>query len=291
MNLLEMRGPHVFGPWTVTQLVEWEGEAFLHSLLFPGIPLEAVRAASPAGIHARLTGSGMIVTATQFFVLRQKDLVILIEMGTGNGKTRPVEPYWDHQNLPYIESLAALNIQPEEVAYVFMSHLHVDHVGLATTCKDDRWIPTFPRAKYVLNPAEWNYWSSMPADDPRWHPCLEDSVRPLVEAGCVEWVRDNQCVAGIRIHAAAGHTPGNLLFEVEGQDLWFIGDLLHHPSQVAHPDWRSASFDVDADLNTRQRQQYFKRFADTQATLFAEHLGNPFRVAEIAPGQFFARYE
>src|SRR5512139_2320081 len=107
MNLLETRGPRAFGPWTVTQLVEWEGEAFPHEALFPGLSVDAIREATPPGEHSRLAGSGMIVMSTQIFVLRQNDLVMLIEMGTGNGKTRPGESYWDHQNLPYLETLAS----------------------------------------------------------------------------------------------------------------------------------------------------------------------------------------
>src|SRR5512138_1796237 len=81
MNLLEMRGPHRFGPWTVTQLVEWEGEAFPHSNLFPNLSLDVVREASPAGVHSRLTENGMLITSTQIFVLRRADLVMLIELG------------------------------------------------------------------------------------------------------------------------------------------------------------------------------------------------------------------
>jgi glyoxylase-like metal-dependent hydrolase (beta-lactamase superfamily II) len=290
MNLLEIRGPHTFGPWTVAQLVEWEGEAFPHDFLFPGIPVNAIRAASPTGVTSRLTEGGMIITATQLFVLRQKDLVILIELGTGNGKTRPGEAYWDHQNLPYLETLAALNVKPEEVAYVFLSHLHADHVGFATTWKDERWVPTFPKAKYMVNRTEWDYWSKVSSNDPHWHPCLEDSVWPLKESGVVHYVQDGQCVEGIRVHESAGHTPGNILFEVEGQNLWFLGDLLHHPAQVAHPEWPSASFDVDPELNTRQRQRYIKHFADSGAVLFTVHAGNQFRVTETAAGQFFAKY-
>jgi glyoxylase-like metal-dependent hydrolase (beta-lactamase superfamily II) len=291
MDLLEMRGPHHCGPWTITQLVEWEGEAFPHTFLFPDIPIDALRAASPAGVYSRLTESGMIITTTQLFLLRQGDMVILIEAGTGNGKARPAEPYWDHQNLPYLETLAALNIQPEDVAYVFISHCHVDHVGLATTRKDDRWVPTFPRARYILSAAEWEHWSKISSADPRWHPCLEDSVKPLAEAGCMQWVNDGDCIADIRIHEAAGHTPGSVIFEVAGQNLWFVGDLLHHPAQVAHPEWPSAWFDFDVERNTPQRRRYFQRFADSGATLFAEHLGNPFKITEVTPGQFFAKYD
>jgi len=291
MNLLEMRGPHTFGPWTVTQLVEWEGESFPHDVLFPNIPIESIREASPSGASSRLTANGMIIMSTQLFLLRRGDLVILMELGTGNGKKRPTESYWDNQNLPYLETLAALNIQSEQVAYVLMSHSHVDHVGLATTRKDGNWVPTFPKARYMLHPTEWDYWRKIPSNDPRWHPCLEDSVQPLIDAGCMHWVQDNESVAGIRIHEAGGHTPGNMIFEVEGQNVWFLGDLLHHPAQVAHPEWPSASFDVDSELNTHTRQRYLKCFADSGAVLFAVHMGNQFRIKENASGRLFAKYD
>ncbi len=286
MNLLETRGPHVFGSWTVIQLVEWEGEAFPHSFFFPDIPVSAIREASPSGMNSRLSEKGMILSTTQIFVLCRGDLRVLIELGTGNGKKRPANPYWNNQNLPYMETLASLNIQPEDVDYVFLSHLHVDHVGLATTRKENSWVPTFPRAKYVLHPDEWEYWNNLPSDHPHWHPGIDDSVRPLVEADCMQWVRDGDSVASIRIHEAGGHTPGNIFFEVEGSNLWFIGDLLHHPAQVAHPEWPDA-FDIDQENTVHQRKSFFKRFADSGAVVFASHLGNQFSITETDEGLIF----
>jgi glyoxylase-like metal-dependent hydrolase (beta-lactamase superfamily II) len=143
----------------------------------------------------------------------------------------------------------------------------------------------------MVNRREWEYWSSVPTTDPRWHPCLEDSVWPLEQAEAIHWMEAGQCVEGIRVHEAAGHTPGNVIFEIDGQNLWFLGDLLHHPAQIAHPEWPSAAFDVDAELNTRQRRRYFKHFADSGAALFAAHMGNQFGVKETHSGQFCARYD
>jgi len=291
MKLLEIRGPHTFGKWKVTQIVEFEGEAFPHSFLFPDLSADEIRAASPAGEQARITESGMIITSTQLFVLQGDDHVVLIEQGTGNGKTRPNEPYWDHQNLPYRETLAALGIGPEDVDYVFFSHLHPDHVGLATTWNNDRWEPTFPRAAYVLSKREWDYWNGINPEDPQSLPFIDDSVRPLVNAGCIRYARDGERVAGIRIHEVPGHTPGFLLFEAVGCGLWFIGDLLHHPSQAVHPEWVSGSFDVDPTKNQTQRRRYFKIFADTGATLLGVHMGNLFRITETQPGCYAVQYE
>ncbi|MBN1304757.1 MAG: MBL fold metallo-hydrolase [Anaerolineales bacterium] len=276
MNYLETRGPHQIGPWEVVQVVEWEGEAFPHTFLFPQISLEELREASPAGKDARISRKGMIISSTQFFVLKQSGLVILIEQGTGNDKTRPDEPYWDHQKLPYLETLASLGFGPEDVNYVLLSHLHPDHVGLATTFRDRQWVPTFPCARYVMHVDEWTYWKNLPD-----RPCfIQDSVVPLVDANMVEWAGAGDEIAGIRIHEAPGHTPGSLLFEIQDTNVWFIGDLLHHPSQVRRLEWPSGSFACDHALLCQQRQKYFSQFAAAGALLFSVHLGNSFRVEQ-----------
>ncbi len=291
MELLETRGPYTFGPWKVTQIVEWDGESFPYSLLFPGIPVDELRASLPAGNDGRLTDTGMIITSTQLFVLQAADNVVLIEQGTGNGKSRPEAPYWNHQNLPYKETLASLSIRPEDVDYVFFSHLHKDHVGLATTRINDHWKPTFPRATYILNRREWDYWNGLGPKDPLRHPCIEDSVFPVVNEGRARFVRHDELVGGIRIHEAPGHTPGSLLFEAEGCGLWFIGDMLHHPAQVTHPEWPSADFDTDPLENQAQRHRYFKIFAESGAGILGVHTGNLFRIKETQHGRYSICYQ
>jgi len=287
MNLLDVRGPYRWNGLTATRIVEWEGEALPHPVLFPGRTADEIRRASPPGAEARLTDAGMIVTSTQFFLLREGVRVSIVEAGSGNGKTRPNEPYWDHQNLPYRETLGSLGVRPEDVDYVFLSHLHPDHVGLATTAAGEGWAPTFPRAQHVLSRREWEYWSGLP------HrlPFIEDSARPLIDAGCVRFAGDGDSIGGIRVHDTPGHTPGHLIFEAEAAGLWFLGDLLHHPAQAAHPDWPSAQWDVDRDGGTAQRRKFFRRFADSGALLLGTHLGGPFRIEPVQDGAYRLRYE
>ena len=282
MALMETRGPRIAGDWKITQLVEWEGEAFPASRLYPDIPLEAVRTATPAGAAGRLTAGGSIITSTQCFLLESKHGIALVEMGIGNDKDRPDEPYWHMLKTPYLETLASLGVQPEDVDYVFLSHLHPDHVGLATSRRGDTWAPTFPRAQYVIHPREWEYWDRLPHR----HPCIDDSVRPLVDAGRVRWAADGEVIAGVTIHDAPGHSPGHLLFEIRGEDVWFLGDLFHHPAQLAHPDWPSADFDWDAARNRDQRRRSFARFASSGALLYGAHLGDAFQISSGRTGGF-----
>jgi glyoxylase-like metal-dependent hydrolase (beta-lactamase superfamily II) len=291
MTLLEIRGPRLLNDWKLYRIVEWEGEAFPHGVLFPGIPAEEIRRAVPAGPDGRLNDNGMIVSTTQFFLLLEGSRAIVVEAGTGNGKSRPAEPYWDHQNLPYAETLRSLGVGADDVEYLFLSHLHVDHVGLATTWADGAWRPTFPRAQSVLDGREWAYWNGPPAGNPKPPPCIADSVRPLVEAGRVRFARDGDRIGPLRMHAAPGHTPGHLLFEMESAGFWFIGDMMHHPAQAAHPDWSAADWDIDAGSARSQRADFFRRFARTGATLLAPHLGGPFRLEELSADSFAVHYE
>jgi glyoxylase-like metal-dependent hydrolase (beta-lactamase superfamily II) len=291
MKLLDIHEIHRWNGTALTRIVEFEGEAIHHSVLFPGRTADEIRRVSPPGEDSRLTETGMIVTSTQFFLLQGGGHTAVIEAGSGNGKPRPDEPYWDRQNLPYAETLASLGVRPEDVDFVFLSHLHQDHVGLATTAAGAGWAPTFPRARYVLNPREWEYWSRLPAGHPKRHPCIDDSVRPLADAGRIRFAVDGELIAGIRIHETPGHTPGHLIFEAESAGLWFLGDLLHHPAQAAHPDWPSADWDVDRAGGIAQRNRFFRRFADSDALLLGSHLGGLFRIEEVERGEFRLRFD
>ena len=50
----------------------------------------------------------------------------------------------------YMEALAAAGVSVEDIDFVMCTHMHVDHVGWNTRLTDGRWVPTFPKARYVF---------------------------------------------------------------------------------------------------------------------------------------------
>ena len=44
----------------------------------------------------------------------------------------------------------------------------------------------------------------------------------------------------VRLTPTPGHTPGHVsvLIESEGERAVITGDMMHHPCQLAHPEWR-----------------------------------------------------
>ena len=40
---------------------------------------------------------------------------------------------------------------------MFCTHLHIDHTGWNTMLRNGRWVPTFPKAKYIFHKGEYAY--------------------------------------------------------------------------------------------------------------------------------------
>ncbi len=83
---------------------------------------------------------------------------------------------------------------------VLCTHMHVDHVGWNTRLENGRWVPTFPRARYVFSAAEFAHWNAENAKAAV--PPFADSVLPVVEAGRADMVADDHVIADdIRLEA------------------------------------------------------------------------------------------
>jgi glyoxylase-like metal-dependent hydrolase (beta-lactamase superfamily II) len=81
-------------------------------------------------------------------------------------KTLPALPQFDHLDLPYRDRLLAAGVQPEEVDFGLMTHLHLDHVGWNTRHEGAHWVPTFPNAKYIFSRSERRYNASRSGHKP-----------------------------------------------------------------------------------------------------------------------------
>ena len=85
---------------------------------------------------------------------------ILVDTCVGNDKQRPGIPDWHKLQLPFLKQLEEAGYKPERIDTVVCTHLHVDHVGWYTMRVGGRWVPTFPKARYLLGRAEFAYWQT-----------------------------------------------------------------------------------------------------------------------------------
>ena len=243
--------------------------------------------------RAPFLDDGRLVVDMGGFLLRAGDRTILVDAGVGDGKPRP-NPNFAGRTDGWLERLERAGAHPDEVDTVVFTHLHIDHVGYATTRADEAWVPTFRNARHLVTEAELAFWSSAEAQAQRRRlgDYVADSVLPLRDAGLLSIVEpDHRLTDEIRLVAAPGHTPGNVCLEIrsQGQRAVFSGDMIHHPLQLAFPD-RSTDYCVDGDDATRSRRRLLEGLGPDDL-LFPAHFPDALPGRVRADGRGGYRYE
>ena len=216
-----------------------------------------------------------LILCFQSYVVRTPHHTILIDSCIGNDKPRP-RPKWDMKTDDvYLRALAAAGLSVDDIDYVMCTHLHTDHVGWNTRLDNGRWVPTFPKARYVFAQREYDHWTAQNAAADV--PAFKDSVLPVVEAGRAEIVSDEFAIGDhTRLLPTPGHTPGHVAIALgKGRDdAVFPGDLMHSPLQLRHPEL-SPKFDVDPAQAAITRRQFLERYCDADTLCCPAHFPSP----------------
>ncbi len=184
----------------------------------------------------------------------------LLETGCG-AEERFTEKERDFHGLspgwPLREALAAMALDPKEIDFVLLSHLHWDHVGGAGQGAERR--PTFPRAKHFVHEVEWRLARS---GDPLLHksypPELLSPLLSLEQEGRLRLMTDaDDCpLPGIRFERTGGHTEGHVA-------VWFEGPLHLVPETGAPRDVPGAVYAGDVCPTRHHLPLVFQTSYDT----------------------------
>lgn len=197
---------------------------------------------------------------------------IVVDTCIGNDKEGRAVPTWNRLQLPFIETMAAAGYPPDSIDRVICTHLHVDHVGWNTRLAGGKWVPTFPRARYVFGRTEYEHWAAH-SDTPEQRAVFDDSVKPIVDAGLADLVAsDARLTDEITLIPTPGHSPGHMsiLIRCDGEEALLTGDVAHNPCQMAHLDWSSTA-DSDPVQSIAARRELFGRFAETPTLVIGGH--------------------
>jgi glyoxylase-like metal-dependent hydrolase (beta-lactamase superfamily II) len=223
-----------------------------------------------------LDANDTLILCFQSYIVKTPHHTILIDSCIGNDKPRPLRPKWNMKtDDSYTRALAASGFSVGDIDFVMCTHLHVDHVGWNTRLENGRWVPTFPKARYVFGKGEFDYWTRENAKTPV--APFADSVLPVVEAKKAEIVTNDFSIGDhIRILPTPGHTPGHVAFTLgRGKDdAVFSGDLIHTPLQLRYPEL-SPKFDVDPAQAATTRRSFLERYCDTDTLCCTAHFPSP----------------
>jgi glyoxylase-like metal-dependent hydrolase (beta-lactamase superfamily II) len=177
--------------------------------------------------------NGQVVLCIQSYLVRTKHHNILIDSCVGNHKPRPTRPFWHMLNTDRFEKgLAGSGVALDQIDYVMCTHLHVDHVGCNTRLENGRWVPTFPKARYVFADKELAHWTETARQDPSAAPWITDSVLPIIAAQRQEVVTSaHQFNDVVQLIPTPGHTIDHYSVRLgrPGADAVITGDMIHSP--------------------------------------------------------------
>ena len=295
----------ILGNVEVSRVIEWHGVFATVNALFPSVPEQTwQRNASWLAPDFLDASTGGWVANVQTWVLRSAGRTVLVDTGLGNDKPREVEVF-NQRHGDFLDRLAAAGVRPEDVDLVVNTHLHNDHVGWNTRLIDGEWVPTFPRARYLINRADFDFWNPANGHVPASvfqsasdaGTTFNDSVLPVHQAGqAVLWEGDSHRIDDdLVLELAPGHTPGSAVLRLDsGTDrALFVGDVVHTPLQVIEPD-HDTCLSEDEPRAARTRRRVLAQAAATNSLVVPAHLSGAgaaeivrsdgaFRIKEWAP--------
>lgn len=165
-------------------------------------------------------------------------------------------------------ALARIGVDPSAVTHVLITHAHADHFAGVTAERGARDVVRFPRAGHFIGRKDW---LENPARD---DPSSELAVRlgAVQKTGLLEVVdEDREIAPGATMVSSPGETPGHCVVRIRsaGQSFYYVGDLIHHPCEVEHPDWMPVNRDPTA--NRASRSRVFAEAAESGATVVFSH--------------------
>jgi glyoxylase-like metal-dependent hydrolase (beta-lactamase superfamily II) len=282
------------GDASVVRIEEMIDTSFTAKGFFPAFDPEALRPhLSWLVPRYYVPDRDALVFSMHSWVVKTGRHTVLIDTCIGNDKDRLPREHWHRLKTPFLDRLRASGTAPEDVDYVMCTHLHADHIGWNTVLRDGRWVPTFPKARYLFARAEYEHWRDNPDPNRIRRNGFLDSVLPIVEAGRADMIEDGHEVDGaFTVQLAPGHTPGNahIRLRSKGAEAVFAGDSVHHPLQVYEVHWSTVAC-VDQAAAATSRLRLLQACAERGSLLLPAHFASPHAAyVDEAGGQFALRW-
>jgi glyoxylase-like metal-dependent hydrolase (beta-lactamase superfamily II) len=215
---------------------------------------------------------GRLKMSIHALVVQTPSRRLIVDTCLGNDKENRRIPTWNKLQTNFLADLAAAGYARETIDTVVCTHLHVDHVGWNTMLIDGSWVPTFPNARYLMGRAEYAHWTGQREREDM-TAVFADSVTPVWDAGLLDLVETNHRICDeVSLVPTLGHTPGHVSVRIasQGEEALITGDFMHHPCQIACPEWSSTA-DSDPIEARLTRERMLTQLAETPILVIGTH--------------------
>lgn len=214
-------------------------------------------------------------------LLKSPGCNILIDTGNGSDfiakygeklGTKFAEMYnIDDSGPSLLKSLKTHGLGVDDINHVILTHFHFDHAGGATTEREGKLVPTFPKATYWAQKGNLET-ASQPnlRERASYYPA---NFQPLIDAGVLNLLdgATENILPGISVLTSDGHTKSQQMVKVtDGQTtLLYCGDVVPTSTHVRIP-WLMG-YDLHPLTLMEEKQKYLGQAADHSWYLFFEH--------------------
>lgn len=213
-----------------------------------------------------------IKLALNSMLIKRDKALILIETGIGSDLDPKFFDYYSVERNPgLIPSLQKLGYQVEDIDFVINTHLHFDHCG-GNTFKNEKGedVPTFPKARYIIQKGEWEYaLHPTERDKPSY---LTDNFLPLERYDLLQFVDgDREISDGVEVILVSGHTSRHQCVKVhsEGKVFFFLGDLVPTSAHTGLP--YIMAYDLFPQETLQNKKKFFEQAIEQDWILGFNH--------------------
>ena len=202
---------------------------------------------------------------------------ILIDTGVGNKEDAKFHGIYGIENAgaegrtALEDGLRAVGMTPEDIVLVINTHLHFDHAGgNSWRTPGGEVLPTFPRARYVVQAGELAY-AERPNErtaasyfPPNWAPVVASGQLTVVSG-------ETEVLPGVVLRPTPGHTPHHqsVVLTSGGETACFLGDVVPTTHHLPLP-W-IMGYDVEPLVTLESKRQLLAEAEASGWLLVFEH--------------------
>lgn len=196
---------------------------------------------------------------------------ILVDTGIGSTWDEKFLKIYDVQfhNNNLFDELNKVNIKPDEITDVILTHLHFDHTGGSVIEQNGKMIPAFPNADYHVQKEHFD-WALNPSDRDRGS-FIKNRFVPLAEEGVLKFINDKYFDDEIEFIKVYGHTIGMQLIKIfdSSNTILYCADLVPTSSHVPVP--YVMGYDIQPLNTVKEKNELFPMAVEEEWKLIFEH--------------------
>ena len=247
----------VVGEMEVVPLLDAVGTLAELDQAYPDVPAEEW--APYRELYPELFAGSRWRLPVKVHVIRAGGTTVLVDAGVGPPGSFSMWAGEQEGLLP--DALDQLGVRRDAVDIVFLTHLHIDHIGWTTDAEAGVF---FPNARYLVHREALAFARSNPD---RSH--IRRCVEPLADR-FEQLDGDADLAPGVTAFVAPGHYPGHMGLRLRsaGAEAVLMADVAPHPALLDRPEWAYAFDDVQ---QTTTRAELVADLADRDVLAICGH--------------------